>query len=38
MIPKSDTKFEEKTICYFKTYKNLVNFGLSTQKSQKLAL
>ena len=32
-----DAKFEEKLIC-FKNDKNLVNFDLSTQKSQKLAL
>ena len=32
---KLDAKFEEKLIFCFKTDKNLVNFDLSTQKSQK---
>ena len=31
MILKSDSKFEEKTICCFKNDKNLVNFDPSTQ-------
>ena len=33
-----EAKFEEKLICCFKNDKNLVNFELSTQKSQKFAL
>ena len=37
MILKSDAKFEEKPICYFKNDKTLVNFDPSTQKSQKFA-
>ena len=36
---KNDEKFEEEMISHFKiTIKNLTNFGLSTQKSQKFAL
>ena len=38
MILKSDVKFEEKLICCFRNYKNLVNFDSSIQKSQKFAL
>ena len=38
MIVKSDAKFEEKSICYFKIDKILVNFNPSTQKSPKFAL
>ena len=38
MTLKGDEKFEQKPICYFKHDKNLVNFGASTQKSQKFAL
>ena len=38
MIPKSDAKFEEKPICCFKNDTNLVNFGMSSQKSPKFAL
>ena len=38
MTLKSDAKFEEKQICCFKNDKNLVNFDISTQKSQKFAL
>ena len=34
MTLKSDAKFEEKLICYFKNDKNLVNFDLSIQNSQ----
>ena len=36
MTPKSDVKFEEKSICCFKNNKNFVNFDSSTQKSQKI--
>ena len=36
MILKSDAKFEEKLIFYFKNDKNLVNFDQSTQKSKKI--
>ena len=36
MTLKKDTKFEEKPC--FKNDKNLVNFDLGTQKSQKFAL
>ena len=36
MTMKIDAKFEEKVLCCFKTDKNLVNFDLSTQKSQKV--
>ena len=36
MTLKIDAKFEEKVLCCFKTDKNLVNFDLSTQKSQKV--
>ena len=36
---KNDTKFEQKLTCQFKTdMRNLTNFDLSTQKSQKFAL
>ena len=38
MTLKSDAKFEEKLICYFKNVKNLANFDPSTQKYQKFAL
>ena len=38
MILKSDAKFEEQLICYFKNDKNLVNFDPSTQKSKKSTL
>ena len=38
MTLKSDAKFEEKLICYFKNDKNLVDFDRSTQKSQKVTL
>ena len=31
---KNDAKFEEKSICYFKNNKNLVNFDSSTQFSK----
>ena len=31
MILKSDAKFEEKMICFFKIDKNLVNFDPSTE-------
>ena len=34
MTLKSDAKFEEKLICCFKKYKNLVNFDVSTRNSQ----
>ena len=34
MALKSDTKFEEKLIFYFKNEKTLVNFDLNTQNSQ----
>ena len=36
MTMKIDAKFEEKVLCCFKTDKNLVNFDLRTQKSQKV--
>ena len=36
---KNDTKFEQELTCQFKTdMRNLTNFDLSTQKSQKCAL
>ena len=36
MTPSSDAKFEEETTCCCKNdVKNLVNFHVSTQKSQK---
>ena len=39
MTMKNDTKFEEELTCQFKTdQRNLTNFDLSTQKSQKFAL
>ena len=38
MALKIDAKFEEKLICCFKTVKNLVNFGPSTQNSKKCTL
>ena len=38
MILKSNAKFEGKLICCFKNDRNLVNFDLSTQKSQKREL
>ena len=38
MTQKNDAKFQEKPICCFKNDKNLVNFDLSTQKSQKFEL
>ena len=34
---KNDAKFDEKQVCCFKNYKNLVNFNPSTPKSQKFA-
>ena len=38
MTLKSDVEFKEKLICCFKNDKNLVNFYLSTEKSQKFVL
>ena len=39
MTMKSDAKFDEKLTCRFKIdRRNLKNFDLSTQKSQKVAL
>ena len=38
MTLKSDEKFEKKTICCFENDKNLMNFDLNTQKSQKFSL
>ena len=38
MTLKIDAKFEQKLMRCFKTDKNLMNFDLSTQNSQKLAL
>ena len=38
MTLKSDATFEEKPICCLKNDKNLVNFNLIPQKSQKFAL
>ena len=38
MTLKNGAKRQEKPICCFKNDKNLVNFDLSTQKSQKFAL
>ena len=38
MTLKSDAKFEDKLIFYFKNDKNLAKFDLSTCKSPKLAL
>ena len=38
MTLKSNAKFEEKPICCLKNDKNLVNFDLTTQKSQTFAL
>ena len=38
MTLKIDVKFEKKLVCCFKNDKNLVNFDLSVQKSQKFAL
>ena len=39
MTMKNDTKFEEELTCQFKIdMRNLTNFDLSTQKSQKFAL
>ena len=36
---KNDSKFEKELTCQFKTdMRNLTNFDLSTQKSQKFAL
>ena len=35
---KSDAKFERKLICCVKNGKNLVNFDMSTLKSQKFSL
>ena len=38
-VRESDAKIEEELTCQFKTdMKNLMNFDLSTQKSQKVAL
>ena len=39
MTMKNDTKFEEELTCQFKIdMRNLMNFDLSTRKSQKSAL
>ena len=39
MTMKNDTKFEEELTCQFKAdMRNLTNFDLNTQKSQKFAL
>ena len=38
MILENDAKLEEKPICCFRNDKNWLNFGLSTQKSQKSLL
>ena len=38
MTLKSNAKFKEKSICYLKDDKNLINFDPSTQKSKKFAL
>ena len=38
MTQKSHAKFKENLIFCFKNDKNLMNFDLSTQKSQKFAL
>ena len=39
MTMKNNTKFEEELTCQFKIdMRNLTNFDLSTQKSQKFAL
>ena len=38
MTLKLNAKFKEKLICCFKNDKNLVNFDLSTQMSQKFTL
>ena len=39
MTMKNDTKFEEELTCQFKIdMRNLMNFDLSTRKSQKFAL
>ena len=39
MKPKRDAKFREELTCYFKTgERNLTNFNLSTQKSQRFSL
>ena len=39
MTMKNDAKFEEELTCQFKIdMRNLTNFDLSTQKSQKFAL
>ena len=39
MKMKNDAKFEEELTCYFTIdMRNFMNFDLSTQKSQKLAL
>ena len=39
MTMKSDAKFDEKSTCHFKIdRRNLTNFDLSAQKSQKVAL
>ena len=35
MTLKNDVKFVEKLICFFKNDKNLVNFDLNSQNSQK---
>ena len=36
---KNDTRFEEELTCHFKVdMRNLMNFDLSTQKSQKSSL
>ena len=39
MTLKNDAKFEEELTCRFKIYmRNLTNFDLNTQKSQKFVL
>ena len=39
MIMKNDAKFEEELTCHFKIdMRNLRNFEMSTQKSQKFSL
>ena len=38
MTLKKDAKFEKELTCQFKIDMNLINFGSSTQKSQKFAL
>ena len=38
MTLKSNAKFEETPICYFKNDRNLLNFNPSTRESQRYAL